>query len=303
MGEQTPVERHQRWSRDWFASLPWTTIVRRSVAILIAVALSLGTLGLFGFQVCRDALATVGTQAIVRMCGPASLTDLAPWALIIALLLAPEFTRLDFFGVVSLHRTVKEQVRRQEQLASDLFQVKTAVSQNVRVENQIIMAPEPREALGALNDKASRFLQQTPGPLAFAFAPSKLDRQARPVRAQMESQLLRLWEDIQAYIDYVSEPSSAGWVVRPRTTRPSAEPPDPAILGVIADWRGLFWDEIQLVRAARNSVAHAVEISDSDLEEALTVGRRLLDVLTQKLEQARNRIAARRSSRRTRPSS
>src|SRR2546425_166164 len=92
-------DRHQ--SRRWF---DW---VRRGVAGAIAAALAVEwVVSSFGAPLCHDALANVGSNAVVRICGPLALSDLVPFALILAILLAPDFTELGIFGVVSLKRQI-----------------------------------------------------------------------------------------------------------------------------------------------------------------------------------------------------
>jgi hypothetical protein len=267
--------------------LGWATVIRRGIAYLLAVAL-VGVVigGYFGLHVCRDAIATVGTKAVVQTCGPIGVIDLAPVAVLIALLLIPDLSQVDLFGVISLHREVKEVGRKQEQVVSELVQVRTAVNQSLAASQNmnvnVMMSPGAHEARAEVEQKVDEFLTQ---PYGFA-TPSPVRKSKPPpgaARARKEAELISLWEDIRAYLGLVGGRS---WRNDPSETLTPT--PTPFVASIVAEWSATFADQINVVRAARNSVAHAVPVSNEDLDTALTVGRRTLDALDRRLGQFRD---------------
>jgi hypothetical protein len=99
-------------------------------------------------------------------------------------------------------------------------------------------------------------------------------------RALAKVELLRMWEQIEDYLQIAmrepevsTDPSS-----RALNTTPVENEHQ-----VLLRWANLFREEIDAVQRARNSVAHAYEISDDNLQQALEVGRRLLHLADSKL--------------------
>jgi hypothetical protein len=60
-------------------------------------------------QICRDVSVS---DTVMKSCGPMSLAELAPLAIVIGLLLAPELSELSIAGVLSLTRRVDETERQ-----------------------------------------------------------------------------------------------------------------------------------------------------------------------------------------------
>jgi hypothetical protein len=278
----------------WWDRVQWPTMIRRGVAYLLAGALVAVVIGgYFGLHVCRDAIATVGTKAVVQTCGPIGVIDLAPAAVLIALLLIPDLSQIDLFGVISLHREVREVGRKQERVETELVQVRNAVNQAVNQSQaatqnmhlNVIMSPGAQEARAEVAQKVDEFLTQplgfvTPGPARKSKPPPG------PNRARKEAELIALWEDLRSYLAVLGERSPLGEAWRADT------PPallTPIVASVVAEWRTTFADQINVVRAARNSVTHAVPVSNDDLDTALTIGRQILNALSGKLDQYRNR--------------
>jgi hypothetical protein len=56
---------------------------------------------------------------------------------------------------------------------------------------------------------------------------------------------------------------------------------------VLRRWAYVFREEIDVVNRCRNSIVHAVEVSDKTLNEALRIGRRLVEVADKGLREAR----------------
>jgi hypothetical protein len=89
---------------------------------------------------------------------------------------------------------------------------------------------------------------------------------------------------IVAYVDseIIPEPGGPGaWVygLREVLSQPRAQE-------VLRRWRSVFREELDLVRRARNSVAHGRDIGDDNLENAVTFAQRLLDLAMEPFTQA-----------------
>lgn len=277
---------------QWWQKVQWPILIRRGIAYLLAAGLVVVVIGsFFGLHVCRDALATVGTKAVVQTCGPIGVLDLAPAAVLIALLLIPDLSQVDLFGVISLHREVQEVGRKQEHVESELIRVRTAVNQAVSQSQaatqetnlNVFMSPSAEEARAEVEQKVDDYLSQ---PYGFV-TPSAVRRSKPPPspnRARKEAELIALWEDLRAYLALLGGQTNRIESWRTDAPNPSG---DPIVTSIVAEWRTGFAEQLNLVRAARNSVAHAVPISGQDLDTALTVGRKVLDALNGKLDQFR----------------
>lgn len=101
-----------------------------------------------------------------------------------------------------------------------------------------------------------------------------------PERAVNEARLLRLWNRIEALVD-----RAAG--------NPAAVAPEDQVLldpnsertsRLLARWAELFAPEINLVRLARNSVAHAQRIPGKTVDEAVAAAERLLTLLHERAQ-------------------
>jgi hypothetical protein len=69
---------------------------------------------------------------VVELCGPPGLSELVPFALVIAVLLAPDLTELAIPGLLSLKRMVRRQEDRQNQVEAKLTRiVHQALASNV----------------------------------------------------------------------------------------------------------------------------------------------------------------------------
>jgi hypothetical protein len=92
-----------------------------------------------------------------------------------------------------------------------------------------------------------------------------------PERAQLEVELIRIWESIE-----------------PFTRTLHATPTFPDDVRSLEDkemlrrWNVLFAEEIDTVRRARNSVVHAKPVSDENLEAAVTMAKELWRILSQR---------------------
>jgi hypothetical protein len=98
--------------------------------LALGVAIGAGVFYLHGVEaqvICHTAAARHASD----VCGPPRLTDLAPFALVILVLLAPDFTELAIPGLMSLKRTVSRQGHRQDQVETKLAQVEQRVDNRI----------------------------------------------------------------------------------------------------------------------------------------------------------------------------
>jgi hypothetical protein len=100
-----------------------------------------------------------------------------------------------------------------------------------------------------------------------------------PGQGLLKERLLYLGEELDsivAFADGRQEPNPrgpAGWLYNVRSPLPSEGPRE-----VLRRWRELFADELEVVRLARNTVAHAMDISDDNLRNAVTVAGELVRI-------------------------
>lgn len=97
-------------------------------------------------------------------------------------------------------------------------------------------------------------------------------------RSGGEQRLIELWEQIDVLLNR-SLPRAG--VLQSSTLRRAIA--DPASLPIIDEWRSTFEREISTLRLARNSVAHASDISEENVASAVRIAERLLDALERRL--------------------
>ncbi|MFL5914898.1 MAG: hypothetical protein ACJ752_04580 [Gaiellaceae bacterium] len=88
--------------------------------------------------------------------------------------------------------------------------------------------------------------------------------QPDPERASAEVELLRLWARLESLIQQVDSGATV--------TLPAAEGES------LVRWRRVFAPELAYVKSVRNSVAHGIAVSETDIENTLEVARRLLSI-------------------------
>lgn len=114
----------------------WPQRIRWGLALLVAVAGVIYMLGGVEHQtLCHGAIATEGEE-VVKVCGAPGITQLLPFIVVIALLLAPDLSELAIPGLLSIKRRVEEQGRRQERIEAELVRVE----QNVRLSANTYLA-------------------------------------------------------------------------------------------------------------------------------------------------------------------
>lgn len=110
-----------------------------------------------------------------------------------------------------------------------------------------------------------------------------VDRTGETTKAEYEhsggeQRLIELWEQIDVLLNRALP--RAGVLQSLALRRAIA---DPASLPIIDEWRITFEREISTLRLARNSVAHASDISEENVASGVRIAERLLDALERRL--------------------
>jgi hypothetical protein len=162
-----------------------------------AVAASLLLLGIVysrtGWTVCEEKLATIGNQAVVKVCRPPTLTDLpvVGGLLLMLLLLFPDLAEIGIPGFVSLKRRVEE---HDAQLAGLQLRVDQAVEQRqTTVQEASSLANALNVNLIDYTGAVQQFRSKVGPGLAQTIVGEEFSVTAVPAqRAQLESQLVRV---------------------------------------------------------------------------------------------------------------
>jgi hypothetical protein len=260
---------------------------RWASAFLLAAALAaLVTATYFVPQLasCRDEVANTGNQALARACGPVETNDIVAvglWLFVILLLLLPDLSEFGIAGLLTVKRKVAEVEKRQESLERTMA-ISLAANQQLTVTQLFYppsLAPDGSEASPArreAEDKTERL-----GKAASAGVGADADttrqlmelRRVSEERAVLESRLIAAWERISSYLFPVPDRSGR------MTAEQQAQFDDLTSSGieVVRDWREIYRREIDIARAARNTVVHQPQnLSDAEVREALGVAMAVL---------------------------
>lgn len=285
-------------------------------ALALVVAFSGAAYYLIGIDsqvLCHDSLAK-GDSAVVDLCGPPGLTELAPFALVIAVLLLPDLSEMGIAGLLSLKRAVRHQGERQEAVEGQLVRLEQSLSQQVAVNQHsptnlaITLAGEQFDLKTAAahlkgesgteedTDEEEGSGGQSTSPPRKPDGGGDGPKQARAKerlaegqdadieswaeqereRAMETQQLLYLAKNLGQY-----EGISRMRQINPGE-RMAALTEDQQEM--VDRWYALFADEIALVRNVRNTVAHTPYAIDIDeLREANRIGTKLLRILLEGL--------------------
>lgn len=268
------------------------------------------------WETCHTELPSIGVKATVKVCDPVAVMDV-PFLAVVALallLLAPDITEFGLPGGFSVKRRLQEQEAksmRQETRQDALEQRVDLVQQQVQaqtavaaVNNTIVVdsdrvrtstdektaAFEASETAEGSEEPAERGEErerddgveeeQTQrrdlGDLSRAWIAEPPNSE----RAQQEIELLQLWAQLERWV-LVADAWRAN-----RRSKVGVWPPtvgwalglEPSKLDDILRWRGIFAEELDFVRATRNSIAHRIPVSDHDLDNALLAARRLMEI-------------------------
>ena len=236
------------------------------------------------FEICKVETATDKDRTTVtNTCDPPTVTDasVVAIALLIGLLFAPEMSEVGIFGV-SLKRRVEAAESKASQSEAKAERLETQLQmQNVRVDtltqnvaaasaqgigNLYIMSGEKLDNVDSgLREKAERFSRgEMPVSTAGAF---QLREDLRP-DPTLVSRIIQNWEILAASLDLPPYRPDRDVIPRAAVTAADAK-----------RFRNVFAEELQIVRAARNTAAHFGPISNDELQTALDISEQLLEIL------------------------
>lgn len=257
--------------------------VPRALAAFAVLIWCIGNLLLNNFSVCKDETVIRGIEASVTYsCGGPSVTDagVIAFGLLIILFFLPDMSEIGVFGISLKRRLAEAEAKAAESKAKAEYLENQVHIQNSRIEtlsqnlvsasaqangNAIYFGDEfVRVLIDDLPNKADAYKRGVePDRTKFSS-----DFSPRPSEDGLVTQLIRNWERIAASLN-----------LPPSRRRKSDTPrivvnPDEANRFI-----NVFADELDVVRAARNSVAHAIPISSDELRAAVGISERLLEIL------------------------
>ncbi|UXA16743.1 hypothetical protein [Mycobacterium sp. SMC-4] len=222
-----------------------------------------------------------------RTCDGPSVTDagVVAVALLILLMLAPDMSEVGVFGLSFKARLQAAEGKAaaseakadklETQLHMQSLRVDNLAAANAQATgNNVFIGEEFLKRLSSdLPDKGRVFLEGLVPPLTKGLAPSPLasdTQEGSPDRvdARLALQLIDNWEMLAATLD-----------LPPYRPGRDAVPRVPVTAEDSHRFRNVFADELQIVRAARNTVAHSAPISNDDLQKAVAMSEQLLDIL------------------------
>lgn len=268
---------------------PVGRLVRWSLAVIVILYCIAGSLGNW-FEVCTTTTKSGQTEAV---CRPPELTDASVLALaaLVLVLIWPDVSQIGAFGI-TLKRRVEAAVETADRSERRVSQLATEFSvQQVRVDAAIANSSSSRsDATASVGDiiingeQIRRNTVNVPNKVEELrrrpTAKDKLrDEQSAPAPnidfAQRVLELLRSWEVLDAALGLTSQ-----------TRRVRDERDDGLTAQLRARLRSrrnrflaAFSDEIDVVRAARNTVAHNRPISIEDLVASIDLANSLISAL------------------------
>lgn len=269
-GTPAAAESHKPTTFDW---------VRWVVAVAVAIAAALFFLNAGGEQsVCKHVLTgTNASSTTVDLCGPPRLLDLAPFVLVIAIVLWPDLHELRINGLITLTRRVREQERRQEAVESRLIALHQTVSQVAAIGQaqgqtqattttvNTYYAPDQEDVRRGIQEKERG---EAPSAELTGAAPSP-DGDSH---TQLIGELLKEYARLEPYITVGTRPA-ARWAEDITRLSPSQRES-------VAEWNEMFRPEIQALRQARNVAVHEPQtVSVETLRGALQNTRELARIL------------------------
>lgn len=266
-------------------------VVRLTVALgglLVFAGLLLNS----SFEICNVKTETGkdGTT-VTKTCDGPTATDASviAVALLFVLLLAPDMSEVGVFGV-SLKRRLEaaekkasdseaKSDRLESQLQMQNLRVDT-LAQNVAAANAqatnnvyLYSSDDIKKIDSELPNKVEAFTRgNIPEPPVIQWTPIDGERPSEDEQsyASLAMRIIENWEILAASLDLPPYPRvSRSDLPKIKLTANQAE-----------QFRFLFEEELQIVRAARNNVAHAKAVSIDDLRSAVDISEQLLTTLT-----------------------
>ncbi len=241
----------------------WVDWVRRTVAAGVLGLGSLVALDAIEVQHCglkeiRDLDEVVETE---RTCTPLDAGDLTPLYVLAGVLLLPDVAEVEFPGVITLRRKLREQEIRQDRIEQQVVGLTQTVSQ--RLSLSVNVAPELAKAERRVDRLATAFID----PPALSEARGGLRELATgPARgADIASRVKSIADRLNELIA-ASEPDST-----------ESLSPDEA--RTLRRWREVFAREIATVEAVGDRLHDEPGPTLEELERAERLGDKLLDLL------------------------
>ena len=260
---------------------PWN-IVRWVAAAAIAVLAALFYFHAVEHQsICHQQLAGDGTTAVVQLCGPPSLLDLAPFALLIAVLLWPDLGELAVADLFTLRRRVAAQEERQRVAEDRLLLVNQQLTQLATLSQT-----QAQTAIGAVNhyyaadqDELKRNIEAKE---AVGAEPEADARKPEPAAVGPLHARIRANDDEgqQLLGAFLREYAQLEPYLLPVRMRAESEELDPDRRARIEDWEEMFKPEIAALRQTRNTIVHRPDLVSTDtLRGAIENTRELSRIL------------------------
>jgi hypothetical protein len=233
-------------------------------------------------SICQGQALGEGTAKVVQVCGPPRLLELAPFALLIGVLLWPDLGELAVAGLFTLRRRVAAQEERQKTVEDHLLQLDQRLTQ-VATQAQ----HQSQTAIGAVNNyyapdqgdlKRSIDAKEAAGSepsvevggteRAIGNAEAALIAESEE-REQLLGQFVREYARLEPYLQRAGS-----------RLRGEIEELDEDRQRLVFDWQEMFAPEIAALRQTRNAVVHQPElVSTETLRGAITNTRELSRIL------------------------
>lgn len=246
------------------------------------------------FEVCKiESVTGKDGPKVTRTCDGPSVTDagVVAVALLIVLMLVPDMSEVGVFGLSLKARLqaaegkaaasdakadkLETQLQMQSLRVDNLTQNLAAASAQASGNNVFIGDELLKQVSSDLPDKGREFIE---GPVRVSArgvgsspTPSHVrdERSSDRINSDLAMQLIENWETLAASLDLPPYRPGGGEVGNriPVTAEESHR------------FKSVFANELQIVRAARNTVAHAAPISNTDVRKAADISQQLLDIL------------------------
>lgn len=250
-----------RDTRSRVSKFDW---IRWAAALGVAVAGLLFFLDAIHDQsVCKQTLGNESPTP-VEICGPPRLLDLAPFALVIALLLWHDLSEFRLSGLFSLSRRVEQQEIRQAAVERQIVELHQTVAQSSASQAQSQSTTTTINAYYAPDQDDVRRGIQEKEEQEQAGASTEEPRETAPAGEGPEGHdhligaFLKAYAQLEPYID-LGGPRGV-----PRSTGDELAELGPDQREAIAEWNEMFRPEISALRQTRNVVVHEPHMVSHD---------------------------------------
>lgn len=272
--EPSPDDQRQASMKNNGRAIRWT-------AILVILGLCVAGYVVGWFEVCAvETVNSAGATSITRTCGPPGVADGGVLAvgLLLLLLAMPDMSEVGILGLSMKRRLeaaeedassskakadrLEDHLLLQSLRIDGVSQAMASAAAQASVGDILIGDAAIERAKSGLDAKAEAFKRGTRA------QDQMTDENGRP-DAQDAMELIRNWEMLAASLDLPPYRRGASdGVARVPLTASQA-----------ADFSGAFRNELSIVRAARNTVAHAGVLSRAELQDATDISARMVQIL------------------------